>query len=236
MTVEKIMNKADFQRYLNGCERRLNDLNKSLQTIEKSSQEQLIDFHQLNQILSEIKFLYSSILTLDQCSFASHGKKRLNFLKENLEKNRIQFEQIQHHAQMKFGYEYEENQFEPSNNEQLIKLIDQNSRNEQIELDRLHQHTTIINHLEKDFNDLHGTFLDLNRIIHEQGTMVNNIEQALTNTDEMIQEATDKVQTTVRIKKRTNRLKWIFIAVSICFVLLLIFIIYFTLKLASPYG
>src|SRR2546430_4346489 len=108
MTIDIIVNKVDFQRHLNGCEKHLNNLTKSLQTIEKFSQKLLLNkneqdqkiyFNQLNEILSEIKFLYSSILTLNQCSFALNGKKRLDILKQNLEKNRIKFEQIQQYAQ-----------------------------------------------------------------------------------------------------------------------------------------
>jgi len=245
MTIDIIVNKADFQRHLNGCERRLNDLTKSLETIEKFSQklllnnfprEQEIYFNQLNLIISQIKFLYSSILTLDQCSFALNGKKRLDFLKQNLEKNRIKFEQIQHYAQIKFGYDYQENQFEQPDDEQLKKFIEKNSNHEQIELDLIHQHTIVVNHLEKDLTDLHGTFYDLNRIIHEQGTIVNNIEQALTSTDEMITEATDNVKTSVKIEERSTRIKWFLISFCICFFLLLVIIIYFTLKLAFPYG
>ena len=120
MTIDTIVNKADFQRHLNGCERRLNELTKSLQLIEKFSQKLLLNktleeenlyFNQLNEIINEIKFLYSSILTLDQCSFAINGKKRLDLLKQNLEKTRNKFEQIQQYAQIKFNYNYQENQF-----------------------------------------------------------------------------------------------------------------------------
>jgi len=248
MTIDIIANKADFQRHLNGCERRLNELTKSLQTIEKYSQKLLLNkieqeeeiyFNQLNLIKSQIKFLYSSILTLDQCLFISNGKKRLDLLKQNLEKFRIKFEHIQQYAQIKFGYDYQENQFEQINNnnqEQLTKLIENNSNNEQIELDLIHHRAIIVDHLEKDLNDLQGTFIDLNRLIHDQGIMVNNIEQALTNTDEMIYEAKENVQTTVQRKKRSKRFKWILITFFICFFLLLIIILYFTLKLAFPYG
>jgi t-SNARE complex subunit (syntaxin) len=247
MTIDIIVNKADFQRHLNGCERRLNELTKSLQTIEKFSQklllnkldqEQEIYFNQLNLIKSQIKYLYSSILTLEQSLFVLNGKKRLDLLKQNLEKLRIKFEHIQQYAQIKFNYDYQENQFEEitNNEEQLTKLIENNFNNEQIELDLINHRTILVDHLEKDLNDLQGTFIDLNRIIHDQGTIVNNIEQALTNTDEMIYEAKENVQTTVQRKKRSTRLKWFLICFFICFILLLIIILYFTLKLAFPYG
>jgi t-SNARE complex subunit (syntaxin) len=66
--------------------------------------------------------------------------------------------------------------------------------------------------------------------------MVDNIEQALTSTDELVHEAAEHVKTTVKIKKRTKRLKWILISFFICLIILIIIIIYFTLKLAIPYG
>ncbi len=248
MTNDIIINKVDFQRHLNGCERRLNDLTKSLQNIEKFSQKLLLNstcedqqiyFKELNRIQSEMKFLYASLLTLNQSSFAFNGRKRLDLFKQNFEKNRIKFQQIQQYAQIKFGYEYQEESFEQNNNEQqeqLTKLLEKNYHDEQIELDLIHQHSMIVNHLEKDLNDLQGTFIDLNRLIHEQGTMVDNIEQALTSTDELVHEAAEHVKTTVKIKKRTKRLKWILISFFICLIILIIIIIYFTLKLAIPYG
>ncbi len=248
MTSDIIINKVDFQRHLNGCERRLNDLTKSLQNIEKFSQKLLLNstcedqqiyFKELNRIQSEMKFLYASLLTLNQSSFAFNGRKRLDLFKQNFEKNRIKFQQIQQYAQIKFGYEYQEESFEQNNNEQqeqLTKLLEKNYHDEQIELDLIHQHSMIVNHLEKDLNDLQGTFIDLNRLIHEQGTMVDNIEQALTSTDELVHEAAEHVKTTVKIKKRTKRLKWILISFFICLIVLIIIIIYFTLKLAIPYG
>jgi t-SNARE complex subunit (syntaxin) len=156
-----------------------------------------------------------------------------------LEKNRIKFEQIQQYAQIKFGYEYPQNDFEQSNEEQQeqsMKLINKNLNNEQIELDLIHQRTVVVTRLENDLTDLQGAFIDINRLINEQGTLVNNIEQALTNTDEMVYEATEHVKTTVKVKKRSSRIKWILISVFIGAFLLLILILYFTLKLAFPFG
>lgn len=245
MTIDTIANKADFQRHLNGCERRLNDLTKSLQSTEKFSQKLLLNktleeenlyFNQLNEIIEEIKFLYSSILKLDQCSFALNSKKRLDLLKQNLEKTRNKFEQIQRYAQIKFNYNYQENQFNENEDEQLQKFIEKDYRNEQIELDLLRQNTIFVNHLEKDINIIHDAFFDLNRIIHEQGTIVNTIEQSLTNADEMIHEATENVKVTVKNKKRSARMKWFLILFFICFILILIIIIYFSIKLAFPIG
>jgi hypothetical protein len=243
MTIDIIANKADFQRHLNGSERRLNDLTKSLQIIEKSSQklllnntieEQEVYFKQLDDIIAQIKFLYSSILTLEQCSFAVNGKKRLEILKKTLEKNQLKFEQIQKYSRTKFGYEYE--QESDDQEEQSMKLLQKNSYDENIELDLINQRAIRVNHFEQDINDLHGTFIDMNRIIHEQGTIIDNIELALTSTDEMVYEAKENIQTTVKVKKRSTRLKWIFILSAICFVLLLVIVIYFTLRLAVPLG
>ncbi|CAF1457307.1 unnamed protein product [Rotaria sp. Silwood1] len=242
MTINIITNKADFQRHLNGCEQRLNNLTKSLQTIEKSSENLLLNnnqekqklyFNQLNDIILQIKFLSTSITKLEQCSYSFYGKKRLNFLKINLEKNQLKFEQIQQYAQIKFGYEYNENDIEQSNNEQLIKLINENLNNKKYELDYIHKSNILVNNLEKDLTDLNKTFHDLHCIIHEQGTMVNSIELALTNTDKMIYEATENVKTTVQVKKRTKHIKWILIIVLIIALLLLIIIIYISLKLSS---
>jgi hypothetical protein len=113
MNIDSILNKADFQRHLNGCERRLNDLTKSLQTLEKlllnhhqqQQQEELI-LKIFNDINNEQKYLYSSLLTFDQCSFASTAKKRLDHFKLTLEKNRIKFEQIQQDIDLQFDYDF----------------------------------------------------------------------------------------------------------------------------------
>ncbi|CAF2705285.1 unnamed protein product [Rotaria sp. Silwood2] len=246
MAIDIIANKADFQRHLNGCERRLNNLINSLQIIEKSSENLLLNnnqekqklyFNQLNDIISQIKFLYSSISKLEQCSYSFHGKKRLNSLKMNLEKNQKKFEKIQQCAQIKFGYEYKENDIEQSNNEQqeqLVNLINQNFNDQQTELDYIHERSILVNDLEEDLINLNETFHDIHRIIHEQGTMVNSIELALTNTDNMVYEATENVETTVQVKKRTKHIKWILILVFICALLLLTIIIYVSIKLSFP--
>jgi hypothetical protein len=238
MTSDIIVNKADFQRHLNGCERRLNDLPKSIENTEKLSQKLLLNstlndrktyFQQLDFIQSEIKYLSSALITLNQSSFSSNVKKRLDLFKQNLEKLRNRFQQIQQYSQSKFDYEY---QNEPTEQEQLLQ---KQMYHEEIELDLIHQHTIKVNQVERDLNDLHGTFVDLNRLIHEQGSMVDNIEQALTTTDELVHEAVQHVKTTVVLKKRTNRLKWIFVLFFICLILLVIIIIYVTLKLAVPH-
>lgn len=250
MTSEIIGNKADFQRHLNGCERRLNELTKSLQNVEKLAQKlllkpQLADrkiyFDQLNLILSQIQFLYSSISILNQSSFASHGRKRLDIFQNNLHKYHQKFQQIQHYAQVKFGYEYERAfqraHDEDGDEEQSNKLLQEYGSNEQIELNLLQQQTLVVGHLERNLDDLRGTFVDLNRIIDEQGIIVDNIEQSLTDTEEMIEQATEKVVSTVLLKRRSNRLKWILIIFFICFFLLLIVIIFLAVKLApSPYS
>ena len=242
MTSDLIVNKADFQRHLNGCERRLNDLTKTIENTEKLSQKLLLNstlndqrknyFQQLDFIQSEIKYLSSSLVTLNQSSFSSTGKKRLDLFQQNLEKHRNKFQQIQQYAQNKFHYEY---QIEEDEEEQQQLLIQKKIDDQEIELDLIHQHTIKVNQVEQDLNELHGTFVDLNRLIHEQGTIVDNIEQALTTTDELVHEAVEHVKTTVVLKKRTNRLKWILIVFFICLILLLIIIIYITLKLAVPH-
>ena len=249
MTSEIIGNKADFQRHLNGCERRLNELTKSLQNVEKFAQKLLLKpqtadrkiyFDQLNLILSQIQFLYSSISILNQSLFASHGRKRLDIFQTNLHKHHHKFQQIQHYAQAKFGYEYEAFQSahdDDEEEEQSNKLLQEYGSNEQIELNLLQQQTLVVGHLERNLDDLRGTFVDLNRIIHEQGIIVDNIEQSLTDTEEMIEQATEKVVSTVQLKRRSNRLKWILIVFFICFFLLLIFIIFLAVKLApAPYS
>lgn len=244
MTIDIISNKADFQRHLNGCERRLNDLTKSLQTIEKSSQklllnntiqEQNIYFKQLNDLILEIDFLYSSITKLEQSSFALHGKKRLDLLKNTLKTNKTKFKHIKQYSRTKFGYEYEQQStYDDEQQEQQMKLLD--SHNENIELDLINQQTALVNNLEKDIIDLQGTFIDINRIINEQGLIIENIEEALTDTDVKVDEAAKNIQTTVNGKKRSTRLKWILIISLICAILSVIIILYFTLKLAYPFG
>lgn len=241
MTIEMINNKADFQRHLNGCEKRLNSLTKSLHTIEKLSQNLLLKnnpqkqelyFNGLNDIISQMKILHSTMIKLNECSYSCNGTKRLNYLKINLEKNQFKLEQIQKYAQMKLGYEYQQNDIEQQ--EQSIKLINKHLDEEQIELEYLNEFQIQTKTLERSLNDIKETFVDLNRIVHEQSTMVNNIEQALTSADNMVCEATENVETTVQVRKRSKHIKWILISIIIGAFLFLITIIYVTLKLAIP--
>ncbi|CAF1085741.1 unnamed protein product [Adineta steineri] len=248
MTSDIIINKADFQRHLNGCERRLNDLTNSLQSIEKfaqkllinnNEQEQEIYYKQLDEIIPQIKFLYSSMITLDQSSFVENGRKRIDSLKSNLEKNRIKFEQIQQYARIKFGYEYKLDDFEEMNGEQQeqsLKLIEKKSNDERIELDVIKEHTVIVNGLEKDISELHGAFIDINRLIHEQGAMVDTIEHALTTTDVIVHEAKEAIQAAVDVKKRSSRKKWILIFVLISILIIIIVILCVIYKVTPPIG
>ncbi|CAF1451732.1 unnamed protein product [Adineta ricciae] len=244
MTCPVIADKVDFQRHLNGCERLINDLSKSIQAIEKLAQKLLINrtpseqetyFNELNNITSQLEHLYSSISTLDQSSYAVNSRKRLDVIKSNLEKTRIKFEQIQQYARIAFGYYYEPNQIESISSEQLMKLIEKSTYDEQMELNLINQRTITVSTLEDDLTDLRETFIDIGNIIHQQGTTINAIEQSLTVADEMVYTAKEEIKTTVNNKKRSNRIKWILLAIVIITCLLLIIIIYFSLKLASPF-
>ncbi|CAF0878094.1 unnamed protein product [Adineta ricciae] len=247
MTCPVIADKVDFQRHLNGCERLINDLSKSIQAIEKFAQKLLINrtaseqetyFDELNNITSQLEHLYSSMSTLDQSSYAVNSRKRLDVIKCNLEKTRIKFEQIQQYARIAFGYHYEPNQFESISSEQqeqLMKLIEKSPYDEQMELNLINQRTITVSTLEDDLTDLRETFIDIGNIIHQQGTTINAIEQSLTVADEMVYSAKEEIKTTVNNKKRSNRIKWILLAIVIITCLLLIIIIYFSLKLASPF-
>lgn len=244
MTCPVIADKVDFQRHLNGCERLINDLSKSLQAIEKIAQKLLINrtaseqetyFNELNNITSQLEHLYSSISTLDQSSYAINSRKRLDVIKSNLEKNRIKFEQIQQYARITFGYHYEPNEFESISSEQLMKLIEKHPYDEQMELNLIHQRTITMSTLEDDLTDLRETFIDIGNIIHQQGTTINTIEQSLTVADEMVCNGKEEIKTTVNNKKRSNRIKWILLTIVIITCLLLIIIIYFSLKLATPF-
>ena len=244
MTCLVIADKVDFQRHLNGCERVINDLSKSIQAIEKVAQKLLINrtaseqetyFNELNRITSQLEHLYASISTLDQSSYAINSRKRLDVIKSNLEKTRIKFEQIQQYARIAFGYYYEPDQFESVPSEQLMRLIEKSPYDEQMELNLVNQRTITVSTLEGDLTDLRETFIDIGNIIHQQGTTINAIEQSLTVADEMVYTAKEEIKTTVNSKKRSNRIKWILLTVVIITCLLLIIIIYFSLKLASPF-
>ncbi|CAF3332804.1 unnamed protein product [Rotaria socialis] len=243
MTIDIIHTKVDFQRHLNGCERRLHDLTKNLQTIEKLSRNLSVNnaqlyFKQLAEIASDIKFLYSSILQLDQCPYSVTAIKRLSSLKICLQKSRMKFEAMQQDAHNNLGYDYKQNDIEKVNDEQqeqLAKLINGNDNETTLELNRIEKHTTFVGGLEKDLVDIHEAFHDIHRIVYEQGRMVSNIEDALTSTDGMIEEATENVKTTVQVKKRSKHIKWILILILICSFLIVLLIIYITLKLALPF-
>ncbi|CAF4548365.1 unnamed protein product [Rotaria socialis] len=192
MTIDIIHTKVDFQRHLNGCERRLHDLTKNLQTIEKLSRNLSVNnaqlyFKQLAEIASDIKFLYSSILQLDQCPYSVTAIKRLSSLKICLQKSRMKFEAMQQDAHNNLGYDYKQNDIEKMNDEQqeqLAKLINGNDNETTLELNRIEKHTTFVGGLEKDLVDIHEAFHDMHRIVYEQGRMVSNIEDALTSTDD----------------------------------------------------
>ncbi|CAF1463472.1 unnamed protein product [Rotaria magnacalcarata] len=243
MTIDIIHTKVDFQRHLNGCERRLHDLAKNLQTIEKISRNLSVNntqlyFKQSAEIASDIKFLYSSILQLDQSPYSVTAIKRLSSLKIYLQKTRMKFEAMQQDAHNNLAYDYKQNDIEQLNDEQqeqLAKLINGNANEATLELNGIEKHTTFIGGLEKDIVDIHETFHDIHRIVYEQGRMVSNIEEALTSTDDMIEEATENVKTTVQVKKRSKHIKWILILILICAFLIVILIIFITLKLALPF-
>ena len=227
-----IFNAADFQRHLNGCERRLNDFTASLQALDtvlptKTTDEQAFI---LSRIHGQQKQLYATIYALDRSSVASNASKRLDHCRRSLERNRIRFEQIQ----SRFGISCHD--VDCPANDQVLKLIASNR--DEIELDLLHHRTMAVNDLEKNLSDLKGTFMDLNRIIHEQGIIVDSIEQSLTNTDHLIVEGTETIQGTVREKQRLSRTKCILMIVFVCIALLLLvlLILFLTHKLAFPIG
>ncbi|UJR31884.1 hypothetical protein I4U23_019358 [Adineta vaga] len=246
MTSKIIIDKVDFQRNLNGCERLINDLSKSLQVVEKVAQkllinpissDQIIYFQELNNITSQIEYLYSSIAILDQSSFALNCKKRLDVMKTTLEKNRNKFERIQQYSRITFGYEYKQSHFESiptEQQEQLMKLIEKDPLDAQFELDLIHQRSVTISTLEHDLTGLRETFIDMNNLVHQQGAAITTIEQSLTTADEMVCKTKEDIQTVVNVRKRTRCTKWIFITIVISACILLILIIYFALKLALP--
>ena len=229
-----ILNKADFQRHLNGCERRLTNFSKSIQTIGNAlTKQQVVDDdrcrEQMKKIYLEEKRLYSILSSLDQSAFAATGRKRLDLLKSNLERQRIEFERIRSVC----GYPFEPLDLEPlESTDQLRQLL--KHRSNEIELDFIDHTTAVVGRLERDLTDLRGTFVDLNRIIHEQGAMVNNIEHALTEADQMVAEATEQVEATVQEKRRSTRTQWIVIGSVGSIFLLLFFIIYLIWKLVFP--
>ena len=234
MTELFILHKADFQRHLNGCERRLANFSKSIQTLGNAVLKQQVNDddqcrEQIKKMYLEEKSLYSILTSLDQSTFAATGRKRLDLVKSNLERQRIEFERIRTNC----GYSFELFDSEPSeSNDQLKQLMQQRSK--EIELDFIDQTGVVMGRLERDLTDLRGTFVDLNRLVHEQGSMVDNIELALTQADEMVVEATEQVKATVQQKRRSTRTKWIVIGALSCIFLLLIVIISLIWKLAFP--
>ena len=227
-----IVNAADFQRHLNGCERRLNDLTVSLQVLDivlskKTTDEQT---RILSCIYEQHKQLYATIDALDRSSVVSQASKRLDRCRRTLERNRIRFEHIQSTFDISCA------DVDCPANDQVLKLI-ANNRNE-IELDLLHQRSITVNDLEKNLSDLRGTFMDLNRIIEEQGIMVDSIEHSLTNTDDLVIEGTQTIQERVHEKQRWSRTKCILLIVIVCIALflLVLLILFLTHKLAFPIG
>ena len=80
--------------------------------------------------------------------------------------------------------------------------------------------------------------MDLNRIIEEQGIMVDSIEHSLTNTDDLVIEGTQTIQERVHEKQRWSRTKCILLIVIVCIALflLVLLILFLTHKLAFPIG
>jgi t-SNARE complex subunit (syntaxin) len=86
-----IVNQVDFQRHLNGCERRLKDLSKSCRMhVHPIKNERTTT----TNLARDEQNLYDIVLSLDRSSFAYTERQRLTQLKKNLQHIRSNIDHV----------------------------------------------------------------------------------------------------------------------------------------------
>lgn len=243
-----ITNKADFQRVLNGSERRVNDLRKLLDEVDKVAPKLLLVgrrssdasayFDQLNGVARKIHFLDHSLASLNESPFAANWQTRMTILRTNVEKNRQKFEKMKQYARIKYGYDYQVDDSAndgDSDNEQYSRLIQSTAPDEATELDVLKQRTLTMSTLEDDLHGIHEAFKDIRNLVDQQGSMINTIEAELTTVDIKVSKANNEVKKTLVVKRRTSRVRCVVLAVVISVCVLVLLIVYLTLRFTSPF-
>ncbi|XP_029493528.2 syntaxin-2-like isoform X2 [Oncorhynchus nerka] len=85
------------------------------------------------------------------------------------------------------------------------------------------RHQDIIR-LESSIKELHAMFMDMAMLVENQGDMVNNIENNVSNAAEYIGRAKEETKKAVRYQKKSRR-KWFWLAICVALALLIVIII-----------
>ena len=215
-------NRADFQRHFNGCERRLQQFGRSVELLAKIKQKSLDLCHeQLTKISQEETDLASIIVALDRSPFVSSVEKRFDRLKKTFLTHRNTLETLRSKLNV-----------QPM--ETVALVAEEPSKS--IELQLLAETNGKIKRVEEDLQILHGTFYDLHRIVHEQGLTIENIEESISATDQMVEEGKEEIQQTIDVKKRTRKTRWVLLVLLSTVSLLLILILFLVYKFAFPFS
>lgn len=213
------VNKADFQRHFNGFERRLDKFTRSIEIFSKIHSNSFeFSREQMKQLSQEETNLSSIISDLDRSSFVSTVEKRFDRLKKSFSTHRNLLEILRKKFDVK-----------PTEIDVLIST-------ESIELNLLNETNQKIQRVEKDLEILNGTFYDLHRIVHEQGFTIENIEEAMSTADQMVDDGKQQIETTIQVKKRTKKPFWILVVILLTVFLLLILVIFLVYKFSFPFS
>lgn len=238
MTELELTNKADFQRHFNGCERRVQQFNRSIDILTKlaskcNPNEHPIYRDQLKRISREEITLSATIHSLDRSPFVSTVQRRLNLLKKSFSNYRTILENLRSKSNLT-SIEHPPVPCDDPEQEPLQKLLDHRSND--IELNLLEDVSRKIQSIEGDLTVLTETFYDLQRLVHDQGLTIENIEEAISTADQMVEQGNEQIEKAIDVKKRTTKTKWILIAVVSTVFLLLILILYLVYKFTFPFA
>ncbi|CAJ0577580.1 unnamed protein product, partial [Mesorhabditis spiculigera] len=98
-------------------------------------------------------------------------------------------------------------------------------RNQQVNIQEIKDRQEAIAQLEQDINDVNSIFSNLARIVHEQGTMVDSIEDSVDHAQIYVEQGNRDVQQAVYYNEKARKKKMMLC----CFLFILAFILGLTL-------
>jgi len=96
---------------------------------------------------------------------------------------------------------------------------------EEANMQQLQERENSIRQLESDIIDVNTIFKDLATMVHEQGSMVDSIEQNVESTNIRVHEGTDQLRQAEMYKNRARRKKFILCLIAVILLIILITII-----------
>lgn len=96
---------------------------------------------------------------------------------------------------------------------------------EEDDMAQLQERERSIRQLESDIVDVNTIFKDLATMVHEQGTMVDSIEQNVESTDIRVHEGTDQLRQAETYRNRARKKKFILCLIGVILLIILIIII-----------